>query len=94
MKKYIIKRILKEKSVYFALLIDCILSVSNYFVDIFPYRYYDNSPYTIWFESFTASQFPKIFLMLLPLLASIPCARYIYQNQMSGYLNQFTVSGN
>ncbi len=87
MKKYFFRRLIRSKTCYFSLLVGCFLTFLNFIVDIYPYRADQNVPYTIWFESYTVSQFASIFFVILPILAALPCANILYRDQINGYLD-------
>lgn len=95
MCRYFLKRILRQKTFYIAVLAGSILAVGHIIKDVLPYTDpgLGHSPYTKWIESYSPSVFSGIFFMLMPLLASMAMAHLYRQDANQQYLNFIVVKG-
>lgn len=80
MVQFFFKRLFRTKTFYIALGIGTVISLANFFIDIFPNRYYGNTPYTIWLESFSPSRLPQIYFQIFPILAVLPMASIYFKD--------------
>ncbi len=93
MVQFFFKRLFRTKTFYIALGIGTVISLANFFIDIFPNRYYGNTPYTIWLESFSPSRLPQIYFQIFPILAVLPMASIYFKDKKSGYINHILSCG-
>lgn len=94
MIRYLLKRTLRNKSCHIALAAGFLISIGYFVLDIWPNRNYGGTPYNMWIESVTASQFPSIFFTILPIIAALPMAGTYFRDKNNGYIDLIMCKGN
>lgn len=92
---YFIKRMMRQKTFYIAVIAGCAISILHIWKDVLPYTdpSLRHSPYTKWIESCSPSVFTSLLFMLMPILASMGMAHLYRRDENQNYLSHIICKG-
>jgi len=94
MYKYLLYRLSRRPSFYFALLIGSFITLAQ-LKEIVGYPVEAiNSLYTHWIESLTGSPLPSIYWLIFPLIVALPLSSILLEDEKKNYLHLLQVKGN
>jgi len=93
MYKYFLQRLKRRTSVYFALLLGCLITFPQ-IQEVLGYQdKMSLSLYSHWFESLTGSPFPGVYWMLFPIVVAMPLSTMVREDKKQNYFYLIQLKG-